>query len=174
MDRKENPATEPLDCSACRDQLQQYLDGTLDKTSGLSVFLHMRDCAACQQEHDRLVGLFQLLDGLPDHEPPADFDQKILASVNYEGYKAMEGIRRERVPVFLEEEFLPAFVRAPGTRIAGLLVAVGGVVAQYTLSVPPVVSVAVVVGVMPELLVRMQGFGRRVALGQTRARDTGS
>ena len=174
MDRHEKTGGAPLECGACRDQMQEYLDGTLDKTSGLSVFLHMRDCADCQAEHDRLVGLFQLLEGLPDHEPPADFDQKILASVNYEGYKAMEGIRRARVPVFLEEESLPAYVRAPVTRIAGLVVAAGAVGAQLTLDFPASLSVAVVVGAMPELMVRLQAVGRRVAVGMTRARDTGS
>jgi len=174
MDRKENPGTAPLECGPCQEKMQEYLDGTLDKTSGLSVFLHMRDCADCQAEHDRLVGLFQLLEGLPDHEPPAEFDQKILASVNYEGYKAMEGIRRERVPVFLEEEFLPAFVRAPATRTAGLVVAVAAAGAQFALEAPAYLGAAVVVGVMPELMVRLQAVGRRVALGMTRARDTGS
>ncbi|PIE75740.1 hypothetical protein CSA17_05895 [bacterium DOLJORAL78_65_58] len=36
MVRKDNPGGAPLECGACRDQMQEYLDGTLDKTSGLS------------------------------------------------------------------------------------------------------------------------------------------
>lgn len=192
MDRKENPADGPLDCTTCRDQMQEYLDGTLDKTAGLSVFLHMRDCADCQSEHDRLVGLFQLLDGLPDHEPPANFDEKILAGINHDGYKAMAGIRRERVPVFLEEESLPAFVRSGATRGAGLVVTMGAVAAQYFLHAPVVQSVQsvqsvqnvqivqialsalAVAGVVPELLVRVQRVARKMVLAQERAKDTGS
>lgn len=174
MDRKQDSATGPLDCGKCRDQLQEYLDGTLDKKAGLSVFLHMRDCAPCQAEHDRLVELFQLLDGLPDHEPPADFDEKILASIPYEGYKAMEGIRRERVPVYLEEEFLPAFVRSALTRGVGVGLAIAAAAVQGLLEGPAILGGVVALGVVPELLVRLQGIGRRIALVQQhRVRDGG-
>ncbi|MBU2500081.1 zf-HC2 domain-containing protein, partial [bacterium] len=36
-----------LSCTACTGTLQEYLDGTLEKTQSLRVFLHLRDCAAC-------------------------------------------------------------------------------------------------------------------------------
>ena len=166
MGRKEN--NQPLECGACRDSLQEYLDGTLEKSISLQLFLHLRDCEECQTEHDELQSMFQLMDSLPEVPLPADFDAKILASVNYEGYRAMESIRRERVPVFLEEAFLPALLRSRITRWGGLGVSALALVSQFTIGGSPYLPVVVAVGLVPEFLVRMQGLGRRFVLaGQT-------
>ncbi len=129
-DTNPNPVTE---CGWCRDNLQEYLDGTLEKKTSLQLFLHLRACADCQVEHDGLEGLFQLMDNLPDREVPANFDKKILASVNYQGYRAMESIRRERVPVYLEEEFLPVLVRSRVTRLAGVGVSIVSLVGMVAM-----------------------------------------
>ncbi len=166
MDRNENQSAEPLDCGSCGNRLQEYLDGTLEKKSSLQVFLHLRDCDSCQQEHDQAVNLFQMLEGLPDLQPPADFDEKILASVNLEGYRAMESIRRQRVPIFLEEQFLPSWVRSRVTRFIGAGAAVVSLGAQMTLDSPGFLPVVVLAGLVPELLVRLQGIGRRVMTAQ--------
>lgn len=166
MDRKET--NQPLDCGACRNSLQEYLDGTLEKTISLQLFLHLRDCDDCQTEHDQMQSMFQLLDNLPELEVPAGFDEKILASVNYEGYRAMEDIRRERVPVFLEEAFLPAALRSKVTRFGGFGVSALALVAQFTLGGSSYLPLVVAAGLVPELLVRLQGIGRRLVLaGQT-------
>lgn len=166
MGRKE--INKPLECGPCRDSLQEYLDGTLEKKLSLQLFLHLRDCEECQTEYDYLQGMFQLMDSLPDHPLPADFDKKVLASVNYEGYRAMESIRRERVPVFLEEAFLPLVVRSPVTRIGGFGISALALVAQFTVSGSPYLPIVVAAGLIPELLVRLQGLGRRAVLaGQT-------
>jgi anti-sigma factor RsiW len=169
MDRKNKHSESPLGCQECRDGLQDYLDGTLEKTRSLQFFLHLRDCPACQTEHDNLQALFGMLDALPQHEVPEDFDAKILASVPYEAYRAMEPIRRERVPVYLAEEFLPAVVRAPGTRIAGVSVALVGVVLGQTMDGMSTVSAISLLGLVPEFLVRLQGVGRRAALAVRRS-----
>jgi len=169
MDRKENNPNPATECGWCRDNLQEYLDGTLEKKTSLQLFLHLRDCADCQQEHDGLEGLFQLLENLPDHEVPANFDEKILASVNYQGYRAMESIRRERVPVYLEEEFLPVLVRSRVTRLAGVGVSMVSLVGMVAMDLPNLSSflpLLVVAGMVPELLVRAQGIGRRLVLAQ--------
>lgn len=164
MDRKET--NKPLECGPCRDSLQEYLDGTLEKKISLQLFLHLRECEECQQEHDQLQSMFQLMDSLPDHELPVDFDEKILASVNYEGYRAMESIRRERVPVYLEEAFLPAAIRSRATRFTGVGISALAVVAQFTMGGSPYISAVLAVGLVPELLVRFQGIGRRMVLAQ--------
>jgi len=164
MGRKET--NQPLDCGPCRDSLQEYLDGTLEKNLSLQLFLHLRDCEECQTEHDQLQGMFQLLDSLPDHPVPAGFDENVLASVNFEGYRAMESIRRERVPVFLEEAFLPAAIRSRVTRFGGLGVSALALVAQFTLGGSSYLPVVVAAGLLPELLVRVQGIGRRAILAQ--------
>jgi len=161
MNGKNNRVGQALTCGQCREGLQEYLDGTLEKPESLRFFLHLRDCADCSQEHDRLQGLFRMLDSLPDHEVPADFDQEVLASVPYAAYQAMEPLRRERVPVFLEDAFLPRFVRSRLTRLVGFGVA--AVAAALALSgdgsaVLPALTVA---GLLPEMVVRLQGLGRR-------------
>jgi len=152
----------PLACHDCRAGLQEYLDGTLVKKQSLRFFLHLRDCSECQAEHVQLQGMFEMLDNLPSLEVPADFDDAILASVPYAAYREMEPLRRERVPVYLEEHFLPQFVRSRVTRLSGLGISVAAVAASVALEGPVWLPVAVAVGVVPELLVRLQGLGRRV------------
>jgi anti-sigma factor RsiW len=169
MDRNNNHSDAPLDCRECVDGLHEYLDGTLEKTRSLQFFLHLRDCSGCQTEHDNLQALFGMLESLPDHEVPADFDAKILASVPYAAYRAMEPIRRERVPVFLEEEFLPAWVRSSMTRLAGVGVALMGVILGQTVEGLSSVAAISLLGLLPELLVRLQGVGRRAALAVLRS-----
>ena len=99
---------------------------------------------------------------LPAREVPADFDDAILASVPYAAYRAMEPLRRERVPVYLEEHFLPAVVRSPATRLVGVAASLLAVVAAAAFEVPAWWPVVVAAGLVPELLVRAQGLGRRV------------
>ena len=164
MDRNNKHSAPPLECTECLDGLQEYLDGTLEKTRSLQFFLHLRDCAACQVEHDTLQVLYGMLDSLPQHDVPADFDEKILASVPYEAYKAMEPIRRERIPVYFEEEFLPAFVRSPWTRGVGVAVGASGLVAGQLVSGLETISLVSLLGLLPEVLVRLQGLGRRASL----------
>lgn len=163
MDRKKHQSESHLDCQDCRNGLQEYLDGTLEKTRSLQFFLHLRDCSDCRTVQENLQTLFGLLESLPDHEVPADFDQKILASVPYEAYRAMEPIRRERVPVLFQEESLPGFLRSPFTRIVGAGVALGGVIFDQASGGLGTVSSISLLGLLPELLVRLQGVGRFAA-----------
>ena len=169
MDRKKKQAQASLECREFLGGLQDYLDGTLEKTRSLQFFLHLRDCPSCRLEHDRMQSLYGLLESMPDHEVPADFDEKILASVPYEGYRAMEPIRRQRVPVYLEEEFLPAWVRSPAVRISGVVVAAVGVLASRFAGVQDLVLSISLLGLVPEFLVRLQGVGRRAALAVRRS-----
>jgi len=171
MNGKENSSGQqlngPLACHECQHGLQEYLDGTLDKKRSLRVFLHLRDCAICQEQHVLMQGLFELLDSLPSPMVPADFDDAILAAVPYAAYQEMEPLRRERVPVYLEEHFLPQFVRSRLTRWSGLGLTVTAVAAAVALDGPAWWPVAAGAGIVPELLVRLQGLGRRViALGR--------
>ena len=164
-----NTKGQPLDCSECHEGLQDYLDGALDKQHSLRYFLHLRECPGCQQEHDRLHGLFEMLEALPDHPVPEDFDQKILASVPYDAYRQMEPIRRARVAVYLEEEFLPAWIRSPITRFGGLGIAGVSVLSILILDGPGFLSVVAAAGAVPQIIVSLQGMGRRLSLTQRRA-----
>lgn len=158
----------PGACADCRGHLQDYLDGTLEKTRSLEVFLHLRDCAPCHQEHDAMQALFGLLEALPAQPVPEDFDAPILASIPLDAYRAMEPLRRERVPVLLQEESLPALVRAPAVRLAGLVVAAASV-AAVTLAAAPAALLVGAAGALPEALVRLQAAARTVALAVRRA-----
>jgi len=156
-----------LSCTDCESGLQEYLDGTLEKKQSLRFFLHLRDCDPCEKSHVELKSLFEMLDTLPTHEMPSDFDDAILASVPYAAYLAMEPLRRERVPVYLEEHFLPAAVRSRITRWAGLGLSAVAMSAMMVWDGPAWSPAAAILGAVPELLVRIQGLGRRViALGR--------
>lgn len=169
MDRNRNQSEARLECRDCLEGLQDYLDGTLEKSRSVQFFLHLRDCPGCKAEHDALQAMFSLLDALPQHEVPAGFDDRILASVPYAAYQAMEPIRRERVPVFLEEAFLPAFLRSTVVRVAGAALALAGIAAQQALAAPSLVAGISLLGLVPEFLVRLQGVGRRAALAVRRS-----
>ena len=158
-----------LECRDCLRGLQEYLDGTLAKQESLRFFLHLRACAPCSEEHDSLKNLFAMLETLPQHEAPADFDTAVLASVPYDSYRAMAPLRQDRVPVFLAEESLPAFVRSPGTRLAGLGVALGAFSASFLIDGSFYLPRAMGLGIAPEILVRLQGLGRRVVVNVRRA-----
>ncbi len=168
---KKNKPDLPLVCDECRRGLQEYLDGTLDKPESLQYFLHLRGCPGCREEHDRLQGLFRMLESLPDHEAPADFDEAVLASVPYAAYRAMEPLRRKRVPVYLEEAFLPRLVRARLTRLVGFGIASVAAALALRGDGSAALPVLIVAGLLPEIMVRLQGLGRR-ALETTRRAES--
>lgn len=161
-DQRNDRADGGLNCPGCRHELQDYLDGTLDKKRSLSVFLHLRECAACRLEHDALRSVFSRLDLMPELEAPADFDAAVLASVPYAAYRAMEPLRRERVPVFLADHFLPVWLRARATRAGGLIAAAGAIGAWLAGPGQAWLLAVAAVGVAPELLLRLQMVGRRL------------
>ena len=167
--KEKNPQTPPLDCAGCRLRLQDYLDGTLPKQESLRAFLHLRTCSTCQAEYEDMSAVFALLDDLPQHEVPPDFDGRVLTAVPYAAYQAMEPIRRERVPVYLAESFLPRFLRAGATRTAGVAIAALGAVGLAEGWWPGTVATVAFVGVLPEVLVRLQDAGRRLAVAQRRS-----
>lgn len=151
-------------CAETRTRLQEYLDRTLTRRESMAVFLHVRECAACASELEALRGLFAGLDALPEIEAPADFDARVLASVPYEAYREMEPLRRVRVPVILERESLPAWIRATAVRAVGGTAAVLAAAGLLTGALPGVAAAALA-GALPELLVRLQSVSRRIYVG---------
>jgi len=162
---------EPLSdvCMSCREAFQDYLDGTLSKQHSLEVFLHLRGCEPCRRELAEVEQLLEMLGSLPPVEAPADLDAAVLTAVPYEAYRAMAPLRRERVPVYLEEDFLPASVRAGRTRVAGGMVAVLVVVGLATRWLPDWTVTIAVAGALPEVLVRLQRLARRLSLSGQRS-----
>lgn len=162
-----------LTCDECQHQLQDYLDGTMSRRESMRLFLHLRDCAACGQELERLQALVGALENLPAREPPADFDARILSAVPYEQYRAMAGIRADRVPVFLEPETLPAWVRARATLVGGATVAAAGLAVRLAGLAGDAALIAVAAGLAPLAAVGLQALARRVVLGLRQARQEG-
>jgi anti-sigma factor RsiW len=156
-------------CAQCVAQLQDYLDGNLERELSLRFFLHLRECSACQGELEELKRVVQRLESLPEVPVPADFDARILSSIPYAAYRAMEPIRRERVPVFLEETFLPAAVRSPVVRMAGLAAAAVAGAGLAAGRLPDWSAAVCALGLVPELLVRLQRLARRARLAQERS-----
>ena len=157
-------STPPCDCTTCQGDLQEYLDGTLDKNQSLQIFLHLRECDTCRAEHERMQALFLALDSLPDVPVPEEFDDAVLASVPYAAYKEMAPLRAVRVPVYLEETFLPAAVRAPLNRLAGVAIAAIAAGVNWVADGPQWLLAFSVIGLLPELLVRLQGVSRWATL----------
>ncbi len=158
----------PMNCIGCAELLQEYVDGDLPRDLALRAFLHVRECPACERTLAQWQEMFAALGQLPRHEPPGDFDRRILAMVPYASYRDMAPLRRDRVPVYLQEEFLPAFVRAGATRLGGLAVAAGLGAAVGFDQLPATALLGAGLGLLPEVLVRLQGLGRFVALGLRR------
>ncbi len=161
----ENKKMNAPNCIETCSQLQAYLDKTLSRKESMALFLHVRECRGCNEELETMERLYGLLGGLPSIEPPEDFDARILESVPYEAYKAMEPLRRERMPVILEEEALPAFIRAGATRAVGGLVAVMTAAGLATGALPVGWTALMVAGALPEVLLRLQGASRRIYTG---------
>jgi anti-sigma factor RsiW len=168
---KDNSQAEglPLNCAGCAENLQEYVDGDLSRDVALRVFLHVRECSACQAELTRWQHLVQALGQLPSLEPPADFDRRILAAVPYASYREMAPLRSARVPVYLQESFLPAFVRAKAVRLGGVVIALGCAAAVVAGDWPSGALLAAAGGLLPEALVRLQDLGRSLALGLRRS-----
>ncbi|MFO7653792.1 MAG: zf-HC2 domain-containing protein [Candidatus Krumholzibacteriia bacterium] len=171
MNGHHQPPEQEISCQDCTELLQDYLDGTLAKPTSLALFLHVRQCPACERELESWRVLMRTLDDLPRHDvpEPASFDRAVMERVPLQAYRAMEPLRRDRIPVFLEDEFLPGFVRSPAVRTGGLAVAAAGAMGlALGLGVAPV-ETAALAGVLPELMVRLQRVGRRLALRTRRS-----
>lgn len=164
---------QPLTCADCRAQMQEYLDETLPRVESTRMFLHVRGCDGCGRELEELTSLYAMLGALPEVPAPADFDARILQAVPYESYRAMEPLRRERVPVLLEDETLPGFLRSGVFRGAGILI--GGAAAALAATGRLPVNTGVLLltaGCLPQGLLLLQRLGRRIYLGATRRSET--
>ncbi len=158
-----------LTCAECMDRLPLYVDEGLDRADSMPVFLHLRDCAACGAELARQQRLHGLLTGLPEREPPADFDARILASVPYQQYRDMAELRRPRVAVLLDRETMPAWVRSPAVRTAGAVVAAAAIAGRLGGVLPDAGLAVAVIGLLPEALLTLQALGRRLLPAGQRA-----
>ncbi|MEZ4387592.1 MAG: zf-HC2 domain-containing protein [Candidatus Krumholzibacteriia bacterium] len=161
-----------LSCGECRQRLQDYLDDGLERRESMQVYLHVRDCEDCAAQAAALAELVAQLESLPDHAAPADFDARVLASVPYDSYRAMAALRAPRVPVFLERDALPAWLRQPAVRAGGLALAAAAAAGKLGgLEASTLLAAAMLVGVVPEALIRLQALARSAARAIGHARE---
>ena len=153
------------DCDFYISRMQDYLDETLPRKESMSLFLHVRECEHCRAELESMKALFSALGDMPEMSPPDGFEDRILSAIPYDSYREMAEIRRERMPVILEEEILPAVLRSGATRVAGGVLAVlagAGLAAGW---LPGKASLLLLLGLMPEALIRLQQLSRRIYVG---------
>jgi anti-sigma factor RsiW len=158
-----------LSCAECQDRLQDYIDDALSRPDSMQVYLHVRDCEPCAEALGALEALVERLEGLPARPAPDDFDARVLAAVPYDSYRAMANLRAPRVPVLLDPETLPAWVRHGATRTVGGVVGAGSLAAWLTVMPEPALLVVAGIGLVPELVVRLQMAGRLVVQATRRA-----
>ena len=73
--------------------------------------------------------------------------------------------------MFLEESYLPAWLRDARIRLAGLSVTLASVVAVTAMDLPQPLLLAAAAGAVPEILVRCQGWARQATLAWRRAEN---
>lgn len=149
-----------LSCGECVGQLQDYLDDGRERGGSMAVYLHLRACPDCAARFAELESLVSRLEQLPEREVPADFDARVLAQVPYENYRAMAALRAPRVPVFLERESMPVWLRHPVVRGAGLTLALLAVAARLTVLPIDGLLLVAALGAAPEFLVQLQALAR--------------
>lgn len=151
-----------LSCGECLEQLQDYLDDGRERGGSLAVSLHLQACPGCAARFAELAALVSHLESLPDREVPADFDARVLASVPYDSYRAMAALRAPRVPVFLERESLPIWVRHRAVRLGGATLMAAALAARLVVWPHDGLLLAAGLGLAPELLVQLQALARTI------------
>jgi len=151
-----------LSCSECLEQLQDYLDDGRERGGSLAVSLHLQGCPGCAARFAELAALVSHLESLPDRDVPADFDARVLASVPYESYRAMAALRAPRVPVFLERESLPVWLRHRAVRLGGATVMAAALAIRMIAGPHDGLFLLAACGLAPEFLVQLQALARTI------------
>jgi len=71
-----------MNCQRCREQLQEYLDGTLEADEQALVSVHVASCEACRRELDELRKLAALVGSLDEVPEPAGFLQAVRERID--------------------------------------------------------------------------------------------
>src|SRR3569832_1017742 len=70
-----------MNCKNVQASLSAYLDRELPCEEIQAIREHLYDCERCQEEESSLNALKQLLRGAPTVEPPAEFEDRLIANV---------------------------------------------------------------------------------------------
>lgn len=84
-----------MHCDKVLDHLSDYCEGTLPPALRAAVQGHLDACASCRAEAEGLQDVWQLLDTVPEVEPPADFRTMVWQRIEAEQARG-QATRRPR------------------------------------------------------------------------------
>lgn len=70
-----------MTCKSALVNLSAYIDRELGTEDANALREHLVDCPSCKSEEIELRQLKSLLEHLPSHEPRAEFEERLIASV---------------------------------------------------------------------------------------------
>ncbi|RYG39478.1 hypothetical protein EON81_00880 [bacterium] len=73
-----------MNCKRVQSQLGAFLDREMTGTETLAIREHLNACESCRTEADDLARLKTMMGALPDPEPAADFEERLLRAVRAE------------------------------------------------------------------------------------------
>jgi hypothetical protein len=104
-----------MTCKGINNLLSAYLDGLLPREEKMRVEEHLKSCSLCSQDFAGLKKTVDLLQNLPEVEPPPFFEQRIMAAIREEG-KQKDGI--------LRKFFFPLHIKIPLQALTTILITV--------------------------------------------------
>ncbi|MCL5292095.1 MAG: zf-HC2 domain-containing protein [Actinobacteria bacterium] len=85
-----------MHCKACRDLLDDYVDGLPCADEVGAVSKHLADCLGCRSEYEALTKVIEALETTPRVVAPAGFAEMIMAAVGLEKPHAAAGRATDR------------------------------------------------------------------------------
>jgi hypothetical protein len=70
-----------MDCEGIKDLFSAYVEGSSDYTSVAAVQDHIRDCSSCKREIEVFKHAYEMLNTLPEVDPPASFRHDVVMRI---------------------------------------------------------------------------------------------
>ncbi len=70
-----------MNCNAAQTQLSSFIDGELSGNSMQALRSHIASCAECDREYQMLRAVKQAMASIPEIEPPAGFEERLISTV---------------------------------------------------------------------------------------------
>jgi hypothetical protein len=103
-----------MNCEEVKEELAEFLDGTLDIERAREIENHFSACSRCNAESESLADCKRLVSSLPVVEPPAGFTTRVMAQVH-------DVVHR---PSIWQRLFLPLRIKIPLQATAVVLIGI--------------------------------------------------
>ncbi len=90
-----------MDCKTGSDLMMKSIEEDVDIMQQVHLLEHIGSCRACQEEYQLLLELREMLGQLPPVEPSAEFESKVMDSINTELYREKAEKRRILQPLIM-------------------------------------------------------------------------